>query len=131
MRPSAITTSSWTRRAIGSTPRTSTFSRPPSVVAKNGCTTSSGEISGLPSASRAMPSKKRIACSDSSVSWLDPSFVAPFLITTRFSGDPEETSVRFRLAIRLQNNVVAITTSAITTTVKAVRVPRAIRLRQL
>ena len=46
MRPSAICTSSWTASATGSTPRTSTFSRPPSLVRKNGCTTSSGETSG-------------------------------------------------------------------------------------
>ena len=78
-----------------------------------------------------MPSKKRIAWSASSESWLEPSLVAPLRITIRLSGEPDETSVRFRLAIRLQKSVVAITTRAITATVKAVRVPRANRLRQL
>src|SRR5258705_3588790 len=98
---------------------------------KNGCTTISGETSGLPLGSWAMPSKKRIAWNASSESWLEPSFVAHLRITTRLSGEPDEIRVRFRLAIRLQNKVVAITTRAITATVNTVRVPRAIRLRQL
>ena len=131
IRPSAIFTSSCTRSATGSTPRTSTFSRPPAGVWKNGCTTSSGETSGSPFSSLAMPSKKRIAWKASSESWLEPSLVAPLRITTRLSGEPDDTNVRFRLAIRLQNSVVATTTRAITITVKAVRTPRASRLRQL
>jgi hypothetical protein len=52
-------------------------------------------------------------------------------MTTRLRGEPDETNVRLRLPIRLQKSVVAITTRAITATVKAVREPRASRLRQL
>jgi hypothetical protein len=57
IRPATIRTWSWTASAIGCTPRTRTFSRPPSRVWKKGCTTSSGEVSGSSSASRSMPSR--------------------------------------------------------------------------
>ena len=71
---------------------------------------------GCPRRRARCPRRSGSPGSDSSESWLEPSLVAPLRITTRFSGEPDETSVRFRLAIRLQNSVVAITTSAITAT---------------
>ena len=132
MRPSATATSPCTASAIaGSTPRTSTFSRPPSLRKKNGCTISSGEIIGSAFASRAMPSKNRMACSAWRVSWLEPSFVEPFRMTMRLRSSPVLTSVRRRLEIRPRKSVVAITTSAITATVRPVRKRRAKRLRTL
>jgi hypothetical protein len=128
MRPSTSATSSCTRSATGSTPRTSTFSRPPPVVRKNGCTTSSGEASGSPSGPRATPSKYRSAWKASSGSELEPSLGEPLRSTTRLRGCPVLTRVSFRLETSPANSVVATTTSATTPTVSSVRVRRAARL---
>jgi hypothetical protein len=127
MRPSTIFTSSCTASAIFSTPRTSTFSRPLAVL-KNGCTTSSGDTSGSPPASRATPSKKRTPWKASSGRMLEPSLVEPLRSTIRLRGSPVDTSVRLRLEIKLPNSVVAITTNAMTATVRPVRMRRATRL---
>jgi hypothetical protein len=131
MRPSVMRTLSCTASAASSTPRTSTFSRPPSTVWKKGWTTSCGETSGRSPSSRATPSKKRTAMSASRGSWLEPSLSAPLRSTTRFSGSPLSTSVRLMLDTSPRKRLAATTTSAITPTVTALRVGRAITFRRL
>ena len=82
-----------------------------------------------PRRSCATPSKKRSAWWASSGTALEPSLSEPLRSTIRLSGEPVETSVRRMLETRPRKSVVAITTSAITATVSAVRRRRCTRLR--
>ena len=115
MRPSTIRTSSCTPSAIGSTPRTSTFSRPPSRRRKNGCTTSSGDASGSPSAllRDAVEEAQRLV-------GLERHRARAVVVRALAQHDqvvaasPWSTSVRRRLDTSARNSVVAITTSATT-----------------
>src|SRR3990172_7782697 len=121
MRPSMIRTPGGTSIATGSPPRTSTSPRRPSRGGKKGCTTSSGEISGGPCASFAIPSRYRIERYASSAIWLAPSLVDPLRSTTRFIGSPLATRVRLRLDMSPRKRVQATTTRATTPPVRSVR----------